>query len=51
MTNQPTWIGRTELVELLEDGETTIAGETFELTESAKAELNRRMGDEGGSDQ
>lgn len=46
MTDKINWIGRTELIELLEDGETIIGGETYQLTESAKGELNRRLGEQ-----
>lgn len=35
------WIGRTEMQELLEDGETVIRGEQYKLTVGAKAVIPR----------
>lgn len=41
MTDEPIWIGRTEMLELLNDGEAIIAGDQYQLTEAAKGARNR----------
>ena len=41
--DQPTWIGRTEIKELIETGETKIAGDTYELTGAARVWLENNM--------
>lgn len=43
MTDPDVWVGRTEIAELLDDGEAYIAGSTYRLTEAAKAEVDRQM--------